>query len=73
MENQLQGLQSHITQAVDEYKATYPAEMKFDYSFKANETPFNVLPSSPDLAGPLIHPSHGLLNLKRLLKDSVYL
>src|ERR1700756_5275877 len=42
MENQLQGLQSHITQAVDEYKATYPAEMKFDYSFKANEGPFNV-------------------------------
>ena len=42
MENQLQGLQSHIAQAVDEYKATYPAEMKFDYSFKANETPFNV-------------------------------
>jgi len=39
-----------------------------------NFTPgVSVLPSSPDLAGPLIHPSHGFLNLNRLLKDSVYL
>lgn len=42
MENQLQGLQSHITQVVDEYKATYPMELKFDYTFKALEAPFNV-------------------------------
>src|SRR5690242_603359 len=32
-----------------------------------------VPPSGPDLAGPLIHPSNGFLNLNRLLKDSVYL
>jgi type IV secretory pathway VirB9-like protein len=42
MESQLQGLQSHITQVVDEYKATYPMELKFDYTFKALEAPFNV-------------------------------
>jgi type IV secretory pathway VirB9-like protein len=42
MENQLQALQSHITQAVDEYKATYPTQLKFDYSFKSGEAPFNV-------------------------------
>src|SRR5271157_563326 len=42
MESQLQGLQSHITQVVDEYKATYPMELKFDYTFKTLETPFNV-------------------------------
>jgi type IV secretion system protein VirB9 len=27
---------------VDEYKATYPMELKFDYTFKALEPPFNV-------------------------------
>jgi type IV secretion system protein VirB9 len=40
--DQLQGLQSHITQAVDQYKATYPTELQFDYAFKANTSPFNV-------------------------------
>jgi hypothetical protein len=39
-----------------------------------NFTPgVSVLPSSPDLAGPLIHLSHRFLNLQRLVKDSVYL
>src|SRR5580658_3497202 len=33
----------------------------------------SVLSSGPNLAGPLIHPSNGFLNLNRLLKDSVYL
>jgi len=42
METQLQGLQSHVTQVVDEYKATYPMELKFDYTFKSLESPFNV-------------------------------
>jgi type IV secretion system protein VirB9 len=42
MESQLQGLQSHVTQVVDEYKASYPTELKFDYSFSAGKAPFNV-------------------------------
>jgi type IV secretion system protein VirB9 len=42
MESQLQGLQSHVTQVVDEYKAAYPTELKFDYSFAAAKAPFNV-------------------------------
>ena len=40
--NQLQALQSHITQAVDDYKATYPTQLRFDYSFRSGEAPFNV-------------------------------
>ena len=35
-------VQSHITQAVDEYKSAYPLSLKFDYSFKANEAPFDI-------------------------------
>jgi len=42
MENELQGLESHVTQVVDEYKASYPTEMKFDYRFAAGKAPFNV-------------------------------
>jgi type IV secretory pathway VirB9-like protein len=42
MENELQGLQSHVAQVVDEYKASYPTEMRFDYSFAAGKAPFNV-------------------------------
>src|SRR5271169_6718599 len=37
---QLAALQSHVEQAVDEYKNNYPLELKFDYTFKANEAPF---------------------------------
>ena len=35
-------MESHITQAVDEYKSAYPMQLKFDYTFKANEPPFNI-------------------------------
>jgi hypothetical protein len=36
---QLAALQSHVEQAVDEYKSKYPVNLKFDYTFKANEAP----------------------------------
>jgi type IV secretory pathway VirB9-like protein len=38
----LAGVQSHVAQAVDEYKSTYPLQLKFDYTFKANEPPFDI-------------------------------
>jgi type IV secretory pathway VirB9-like protein len=39
---QLATLQSHVTQAVDEYKSAYPTQLKFDYKFKANQAPFDI-------------------------------
>jgi type IV secretory pathway VirB9-like protein len=39
---QLSAVESHITQAVDEYKSAYPMQLKFDYAFKTNEAPFNI-------------------------------
>jgi type IV secretory pathway VirB9-like protein len=39
---QLAALQSHVEQAVDEYKNVYPIQLKFDYTFKANESPFDI-------------------------------
>lgn len=39
---QLAVVEAHITQAVDEYKSAYPLQLKFDYTFKANEPPFNI-------------------------------
>ncbi len=42
VEGQMQALQSHIVQAIDQYKTSYPAQLKFDYSYKANEPPFDV-------------------------------
>jgi type IV secretory pathway VirB9-like protein len=38
----LAALQSHVTQAVDEYKSTYPLALKFDYAYKTNEAPFDI-------------------------------
>jgi type IV secretory pathway VirB9-like protein len=38
----LSAVQAHITQAVDEYKSAYPLSLKFDYSFHANEAPFDI-------------------------------
>jgi type IV secretion system protein VirB9 len=35
-------VQSHVEQVVDEYKSAYPLQLKFDYSFKANEAPFDI-------------------------------
>ena len=39
---QLSALQSHVAQAVDEFKSAYPMQLKFDYTFKANEAPFDI-------------------------------
>jgi type IV secretory pathway VirB9-like protein len=39
---QLAALQSHVAQAVDEYKSIYPLQLKFDYTFKADESPFDI-------------------------------
>jgi len=39
---QLAALQSHVAQAVDEYKSSYPTQLKFDYVYKANEAPFDI-------------------------------
>ncbi|WP_263354208.1 TrbG/VirB9 family P-type conjugative transfer protein [Acidicapsa acidisoli] len=41
-QEQLAALQSHVSQAVDEYKSAYPMELKFDYVYKANEAPFDI-------------------------------
>jgi type IV secretory pathway VirB9-like protein len=41
-QQQLAALQSHLTQAVDEYKSAYPMQLKFDYAFKAKEAPFDI-------------------------------
>ena len=38
----LAALESHVTQAVDEYKSTYPLALKFDYTYKTNEAPFDI-------------------------------
>ena len=38
----LAALQSQVTQAVDEYKSTYPLALKFDYTYKVNEAPFDI-------------------------------
>jgi type IV secretory pathway VirB9-like protein len=39
---QLAALQSHVEQAVDDYKSSYPVQLKFDYTYKANEAPFDI-------------------------------
>jgi type IV secretory pathway VirB9-like protein len=39
---QIAALQSHIEQAVDEFKSAYPTQLKFDYEYKANQPPFNI-------------------------------
>jgi type IV secretory pathway VirB9-like protein len=39
---QLAALQSHVEQAVDEYKSAYQVQLKFDYTYKANEAPFDI-------------------------------
>jgi type IV secretory pathway VirB9-like protein len=38
----LAATQSHVAQAVDEYKSAYPLSLKFDYAFHANEAPFDI-------------------------------
>jgi type IV secretory pathway VirB9-like protein len=39
---QLAAVQAHVEQAVDEYKSSYPMQLKFDYVYKANEAPFDI-------------------------------
>jgi len=39
---QVNALQSHVEQAVDEYKSGYPTQLKFDYVYKANQAPFDI-------------------------------
>ncbi|MFZ0661196.1 MAG: TrbG/VirB9 family P-type conjugative transfer protein [Acidobacteriaceae bacterium] len=39
---QLAAVQSHIAQVVDQYKSAYPMQLKFDYTFKANDPPFDI-------------------------------
>lgn len=39
---QLAAVESHITQAVDQYKSAYPMQLKFDYKFKRNAPPFDI-------------------------------
>jgi type IV secretion system protein VirB9 len=39
---QVTALQSHVEQAVDEYKSSYPTQLKFDYVYKPNEAPFDI-------------------------------
>jgi type IV secretory pathway VirB9-like protein len=39
---ELAALEAHVQQAVDEYKSAYPLQLKFDYSFKADESPFDI-------------------------------
>ncbi len=41
-QQQVAALQSHVEQAVDEYKSSYPTQLKFDYVYKANEAPFDI-------------------------------
>ncbi len=41
-QQQLAALESHVGQAVDEYKSNYQTQLKFDYHFKANEAPFDI-------------------------------
>ncbi len=39
---QLAALQSHVEQAVDAYKSAYPLQLRFDYTYKANDAPFDI-------------------------------
>ncbi len=39
---QVAAIQSHVEQAVDEYKSAYPTQLKFDYVYKANQAPFDI-------------------------------
>jgi len=39
---QLAAVESHISQVVDQYKGQYPLQLVFDYTFKANDPPFDI-------------------------------
>jgi len=40
--SEVAALETQMKQAVDEYKSAYPLDMKFDYRFKANQSPFDI-------------------------------
>ena len=42
LQEQLAAVQTHVGQAVDEYKSAYQLTLKFDYRYKFNERPFAV-------------------------------
>jgi len=35
-------LEAHIAATIDQYKAAYPLSLKFDYTYRANEAPFDI-------------------------------
>jgi type IV secretion system protein VirB9 len=39
---QISTLQSHVGATVDEYRSAYPLALKFDYTIKLNEAPFDI-------------------------------
>jgi type IV secretory pathway VirB9-like protein len=39
---QLATVEAHVGATVDEYKSAYPLALKFDYTFKTNEEPFDI-------------------------------
>jgi len=39
---QLAALEAHVNEAIDEYRSAYPLSLKFDYTFHANEAPFDI-------------------------------
>jgi type IV secretion system protein VirB9 len=39
---QYAALQSHVTQAVDEFKSDYQTKLRFDYKFNAMKAPFDI-------------------------------
>jgi type IV secretion system protein VirB9 len=41
-QTQLAALQSHVNDAVNEYKSAYQTQLKFDYVYRANEPPFDI-------------------------------
>jgi len=39
---QLAALEAHVAETIDQYKSAYPLSLKFDYTFHANEAPFDI-------------------------------
>ena len=39
---EVSALEAHIAETIDQYKAAYPLSLKFDYTFHANEAPFDI-------------------------------
>ena len=39
---QLATVEAHVGATVDEFKSAYPLALKFDYTFKSNEAPFDI-------------------------------